>query len=855
MGMSSSHDGTLHPDEDRSGSHQDRLDAGEERNRQDLQGTSSERRNSSDEPTPTRRETDEWNKCQELLSRFEKDWQQAEWVDLEDYLRSAEPAKRIPLLHELIKSELEIRWRRGGGLTLEDYLRCFPELGRRDDLPPDLIQAEYVARVRHGDRPSLDEYQERFPNQYDALVKMVEADPEAQDLLQAARDVGDAAPELPPYIDYRLVRRLGKGNFGEVWLANAPGGFMVAFKIVRPFATIEQEGLDRIKNLHPHSSLVQTHAYWIEGDCLYVAMELAEKTLADRLKECRKEHRQGVPVEELLGYFTEAADGLDYLNGQQISHGDIKPANILLCKGHAKIADFGVVRRVDGTIVFAPPAGTPALMGPEVWDFQLSKFSDQFSLAVTWGYCRLGRFLFPGPDIDVLKTNIKYGKPNLDGLEPEEQKVLRKALAKNPRARYSSCSEMVAALRAALEKKPDQTWKRLALLGAAAVLMLVGGVLLYGWIFGWNRPPPVGKTTRVPPGFKQVGGGTVDVPGFGLLPEVLETDRDDCPPLCFRLIWPVPAGAPLDAPYYMMEAKVSNRVMAAFDRGWPTDPRKGGLPAFGMTVDQALACAVWIGGELPSVDQWDLAAGFWDRQGRNGPALGKRVAVGLRGEGPWPVDASPTDDISPFGIRDMAGNGLEFTRNVTRVHQEEGPAPDAVRVVPLDRPRPEDLVILRGNRLNAAAPLSYATLEAWRNPRNAMVQNYSTGSPFTGFRVVLELERLAASSSRNNPPEGQGSPFAHGIVLPRPGGWPGKDAKHCNLPHTPGMVSHSTSTSYSHSSSSRSCWVSAMISTPVASRRATPWGVRLLRDTSSRRRCLRSGQSARSLAPSSVMFP
>src|SRR5262249_3087425 len=94
------------------------------------------------------------------------------------------------------------------------------------------------------------------------------------------------------------------------------------------------------------------------------------------------------------------------------------------------------------------------------------------------------------------------------------------------------------------------------------------------------------------------------------------------------------------------------------DLGVDGNPR---LPVLRVTRREAEEFADWLGGQLPTADQLDRAAGLWAGGGRVGPARGPRVAVKLRGTGPRPVDDPKSDDISPLEIRDLAGNGQEWT--------------------------------------------------------------------------------------------------------------------------------------------------------------------------------------------------
>src|SRR5262249_49874409 len=104
--------------------------------------------------------------------------------------------------------------------------------------------------------------------------------------------------------NYKLIERIGNGTFGEVWRAEAPGGIEVAVKIIfRPIsdkeARRELEALDLIKRLR-HPYLLQTQAYWMVDDRLHIAMELADGSLRDRYKECRKQGLPSIPLAELI---------------------------------------------------------------------------------------------------------------------------------------------------------------------------------------------------------------------------------------------------------------------------------------------------------------------------------------------------------------------------------------------------------------------------------------------------------------------------------------------------------------------------------------------------------------------------
>jgi serine/threonine protein kinase len=260
---------------------------------------------------------------------------------------------------------------------------------------------------------------------------------------------------------YQLVERIGAGSFGEVWRAQAPGGIFVAVKkIYRPVGSDadqqEKKALDHIKNLR-HPYLLATHAYWVSDEgYLHVAMDLADHTLRDRLRECAKAGLPGVPTDELMRLITQAAKALDYVHSEGLFHRDIKPDNILIGKGgYAMIGDLGLVRKGETLGMGSTGAGTLPYMGPECFLGNVCKASDQYSLAITYLELRTRHRPFPprANEFQVM-LDARDGVPDLEGLEKPEQDVVARALAKNPEDRFPTCSAFVEALKTALQGEP-----------------------------------------------------------------------------------------------------------------------------------------------------------------------------------------------------------------------------------------------------------------------------------------------------------------------------------------------------------------------------------------------------------------
>ena len=390
---------------------------------------------------------------------------------------------------------MEIRWRRGQTVPIERYVERFPELGTVRELPAALIFEEYCVRQRHGDKAELTVYRGRFPEQFEDVQRLAREQPVATLATPAHTSptaVGPGKSSKPPSAPtqsaasvssslqpfgsgYKKVKRIGSGSFGEVYRAIAPGGIEVAIKIInRPVdheeAQRELQSLEQVKLLR-HPYLLQTQAFFLEEDRLYIVMELADGSLRERLKECRAEGKRGVPVVELIRYFKESAEALDFLHAQHRMHRDIKPENILILQRHAKVADFGLARMMESQrMVSATSSGTPAYMAPEVWRGKVSHNSDQYSLAATYAELRMDRTLVPsrGDMMEVMLAHLER-KPDLDPLPQAEQDVLLKALAKNPEERYATCSEFVAALEAAVAPELGGSRLRAAMLSGHPV--------------------------------------------------------------------------------------------------------------------------------------------------------------------------------------------------------------------------------------------------------------------------------------------------------------------------------------------------------------------------------------------------
>jgi serine/threonine protein kinase len=410
---------------------------------------------------------DEWDHLLSVADRFEEAWKGSENVDLLTFLPPPGTPLRSAVLQELVKTEMEVRCRRGLPVELEDYVARFPELGTLRSLPARLIYEEYRVRQLYGDRPPLNNYRERFPQQFSELRHLLReqplptsAGPPAPPSSNSPKtnEVAALGEVLPPNEGYRLLERIGSGQYGEVFRANAPGGADVAVK--RIFRAVDDEAsqrelqaLELIRSLR-HTFLLQTHRYWALKDRVVMVMELADDSLSDWYRACKADGKPGIPAPELIAYLREAAEALDYMHSKGVLHRDIKPGNLLRLSGHAKVADFGLARLQESQVMSATFCGTPVYMAPEVWQGKISVNSDQYSLAVTYFEMRFGRRPFAGMDPLELGMQHLRETPDLTGAGGRETRVLLRALSKEPEDRYPSCREFVSELAAATGPPP-----------------------------------------------------------------------------------------------------------------------------------------------------------------------------------------------------------------------------------------------------------------------------------------------------------------------------------------------------------------------------------------------------------------
>jgi serine/threonine protein kinase len=265
-------------------------------------------------------------------------------------------------------------------------------------------------------------------------------------------------PHAEPIPGYRLIERLGGGGFGEVWKAEAPGGLQKAIKFVYgdlggvgdngQRAEQELKALKRVQSVR-HPYVLSLERYDIIEGRLMIVMELADRNLWDRFKECRAQGLPGIPREELLNYLEETAEALDLMNQEyQLQHLDIKPQNIFLVHQHIKVADFGLVKDLEGSQASVTGGVTPVYAAPETFDGRVTRYSDQYSLGIVYQELLTGQRPFAATNVRQLILQHLQAPPNVSALPAADQPIILRSLSKVPEERFPTCRIMVRALRA-----------------------------------------------------------------------------------------------------------------------------------------------------------------------------------------------------------------------------------------------------------------------------------------------------------------------------------------------------------------------------------------------------------------------
>jgi serine/threonine protein kinase len=268
---------------------------------------------------------------------------------------------------------------------------------------------------------------------------------------------------------YEIVRELGKGAMGIVYLAKDPLiGRLVALKTIRPSAHADDEDTREFQQrfvreaqaagILNHPSIVTVHDIGQDepSGMSFIAMEYVE---GQNLKEVLAQGRP-LSFEQAADICAQVAEGLDFAHAKGIVHRDVKPANIILLEGNrAKITDFGIAKITSGVANLTTTGqflGTPNYMAPEqIKGTPVDGRSDIFSLGICLYECLTHRKPFGGDSLTSISYKIVHEPfPPLHEINPTIPDgfadVVTHCLEKDPSKRFQRGKDLANALRAVM---------------------------------------------------------------------------------------------------------------------------------------------------------------------------------------------------------------------------------------------------------------------------------------------------------------------------------------------------------------------------------------------------------------------
>jgi serine/threonine protein kinase/tetratricopeptide (TPR) repeat protein len=404
---------------------------------------------------------------------------------------------------------------------------------RQTEVDVDDLAEEFARRLRAGERPTVEEYAARHPEQADEIREVLAAVEVMERHKPRPASPPTPAPAAAPERlgDYRILREIGRGGMGVVYEAEQVSlGRRVAVKVLPAHLLSDERSRARFRReaqaaakLH-HTNVVPVFGVGECGGLCFYVMQLIDGCSLDRLlrggsvepppneastlvrgRSHTPDQAVAAPAQQwqpLPGGFraaariaAQAAEALAYAHSQGVLHRDVKPANLLLDRdGAVWVTDFGVAKLLQepGLTGTGDLVGTLRYVPPERFAGRTDERGDVYSLGVTLYEMLTRRAAFPDTTpshlIHLITTRPLPPVRRHDPAIPADlETVVLKATASDPAHRYQSAADLADDLRCFLDDRPirarpvgpaERAWRwcrrnpGLATSGAAVVLLM-----------------------------------------------------------------------------------------------------------------------------------------------------------------------------------------------------------------------------------------------------------------------------------------------------------------------------------------------------------------------------------------------
>jgi eukaryotic-like serine/threonine-protein kinase len=263
----------------------------------------------------------------------------------------------------------------------------------------------------------------------------------------------DLLPSDPESVGpYRLIRRLGTGGMGQVYLASSPGGRLVAVKVIRPELAADPGFRVRFEREVRAARSVSGMftASVVDADVDGRPPWLATAYVpGPSLRDAVAEHGP-LPPDVVLTLAAGLAEALVAIHAVGLVHRDLTPSNVLLAGDGPRVIDFGISRAADASVLTQTGVimGSPGYFSPEQAEGRpVGSSGDVFSLGAVLAFAASGEGPFgTGPAV-ALAFRVVNAAPNLSGVPQQLRPMIERCLAKDPAARPTP-AELLASLAA-----------------------------------------------------------------------------------------------------------------------------------------------------------------------------------------------------------------------------------------------------------------------------------------------------------------------------------------------------------------------------------------------------------------------